>query len=226
MGLGGEQIDVVSFDSYSTLVAIESASTVLEAYVSEPEELARAWHEQAAIYGLIGNAIGVYEDYMQLHRAALAYLLAERGIDATREELEQLNAVYHRLEPYADVKRGLRTVREHGYRVGIISNGNPAMLDSLVETVDIASLVTVAVSAHEIERYKPAVELYQHAADRFGTATESVAHVSNGYFDVLGAMNAGMKGVWLNRQDRQPQHLGPEPHATVTSMDELTELLV
>jgi len=225
MGLNTDPVDVVSFDSYSTLVKVESAADVLAQYVSNPERLARRWHERAAVYGIIGNDIGVYRNYTELHRDALNHLLEERDIDVSAGELDELNSVYHHLQPYADVNTGLQELVEEDYRIGIISNGNPEMLDSLVETVDIASFVTATVSADEIERYKPAAELYQHAADRFDTAPGAVAHVSNGYFDVLGAMNAGMKGVWLNRHGRRPQQFGPEPHATVGSMDEVTELL-
>lgn len=226
MGLNTDPVDVVSFDSYSTLVRIESTADVLTQYVSDPVSLARRWHEQAAVYGIIGNDIGVYRNYMELHRKALDYLLEERDIHVSARELDELNSVYHHLQPYADAKLGLKELVEDDYRIGIISNGSPEMLSSLVETVDIVSFVTATVSADEIERYKPAAELYQHAADRFDTEPGAVVHVSNGYFDVLGAMNAGMKGVWLNRHDRQPQQFGPEPHATVGSMDEVTELLV
>jgi 2-haloacid dehalogenase len=226
MGKRRDDIDVVSFDSYSTVVRVESAATALEQYVTEPRELAREWHTQAAVYGIIGNEIGIYRDYIEVHRDALEYLLAEREIDLEPGELDDIVAIYHDLEPFEEVKEGLVTLVDAGYRIGIISNGTLEMLQSLVRSIGAESLITATVSADTVKTYKPHKDLYSHAAEQFRADPSAVVHVSNGYFDVLGAMNAGMSGVWLNRQARPPQPFGPEPDETVGSFDDLLALLL
>ena len=225
MALESGRIDAVTFDSYSTLVDVDSTATAVEEYVDDPVAFAREWHARAAVYGMVANHIDAYETYYDLHRDALEYLLARAGVEVSNDELDEMNAVYHDMEPFDDVRDGLRRLDEAGYAVGVISNGDPAMLESLVDVAEIDDVLAATVSADEIERHKPAVELYEHAADRLGTDPDSVVHVSNSQMDVQGAMNAGMQGVWINRQDAPAEPFGPDPDAVIDSIPELIEML-
>lgn len=220
-----DRIETVTFDSFSTLVDVDSTATAVEGYVDDPVSFAREWHARAAYYGAIANHIDAYGTYYDLHRDALEYLLAAEGVDVSEEELDEMNAVYHEMEPFDDVREGMERLDVAGYDLGIVSNGDPPMLESMVDAVGVGDLLAAAVSADEIERHKPAVELYEHAADRLGTELGAVAHVSNGQFDVQGAMHAGMRGIWLNRQDNPSDPFGPDPDLAVESVDELVDEL-
>ncbi len=225
MAINVDRVETVTFDSFSTLVDVDSTARAVEPHVDDPIDFARRWHSRAAVYGAIGNYIDAYETYDDLHLDALEYLLATEGVEVTRDELEEMNAVYHEMEPFEDVRSGIQQLIDAGYDVGVISNGDPPMLDSLVRVADLDGLLEATVSADEIERHKPAVELYEHAAARLDTDIEATMHVSNGVFDVQGAIHAGMQGVWLNRQDAPPEPFGPEPDLTVESIDELVARL-
>ena len=220
-----DRIETVTFDSFSTLVDVDSTATAVEGYVDDPVSFAREWHARAAYYGTISNHIDAYETYFDLHRDALEYLLAAEGVEVSEEELDEMNAVYHEMEPFDDVREGMERLDGAGYGLGIVSNGDPPMLESMVGAVGVDDLLAATVSADEIERHKPAVELYEHAADRLGTDTGAIVHVSNGQFDVQGAVHAGMQGIWLNRQDNPPEPFGPDPDLAVESVDELVDEL-
>lgn len=69
------------------------------------------------------------------------------------------------------------------------------MLDSLVRIGEIDDVLSAIVSADEVERHKPAVELYEHAADRLNVDPTVIAHVSNSPFDIQGAMHAETQGI-------------------------------
>jgi len=226
MALDTDRVETVTFDSFSTLVDVDSTATAVEGYVEDPVAFAREWHARAAGYGTVANQIDAYETYYRLHRDALEYLLAAEGVDVDDETLDEMTAVYHEMAPFDDVRAGMERLADAGYEVGIVSNGDPAMLDSLVEGAGIEELLAATVSADEIERHKPAAELYEHAADRLGVPPGAVAHVSNGQVDVMGAVHAGMAGVWLNRQDNPPEPFGPDPDLAVDSIDDLVDRLV
>lgn len=226
MALNPDGLETITFDSFSTLVDVDSTATAIEGYVDDPVTFARAWHTRAVTYATVSNYLDIYKTYYDLHRDALEYLLAEEGTVVSDSELDEMVAIYHEMEPFDDVREGMERLADAGYTLGIISNGDPSMLTSLVDVADIDNLLAATVSADEITRYKPAAELYEYAADRLNTASVAVAHVSNGQFDVQGAMHAGMHGVWLNRQDAPPDPFGPEPDLTITSLDELVDHLV
>lgn len=225
MTLDTDRIDTVTFDSFSTLVDVDSTAPAVEEYVDDPVSFARDWHSRAAIYGMVGNYIDEYATYYDLHRHALEYLLTAHGVSLPPDHLDDMNAIYHEMEPFDDVKDGMQRLTAAGYEVGVISNGDPPMLESLVRVADIGDILTATVSADEIERHKPAEELYHHAADRLDTAPDAIAHVSNAVFDVQGATHAGYQGVWINRQQAPAEPFGPPPDLSVDTMDELAAAL-
>lgn len=186
-----DRVETITFDSFSTIV------------------FAREWHSRAADYGRVSNYIDTYGTYYELHRVALEYLLAAEGVSASDDELDEMNAVYHDIEPFDDVRSGVELLRDAGFDVGIVTNGDSETIESLLRVTDLGDLISESISADEIERHKPARELYEYAAERLDTDPSAMAHVSNGYMDVQGAMHTGMQGVWLDRQERPPDPFGP-----------------
>lgn len=225
MGLDPDRVQVVTFDSFSTVVDVDSTAVAVEGYVDEPVAFAREWHSRAVRYGMIANYIDAYGTYYDLHRDALEYLLAEEGVSVSDDELDGITEIYHEMEPFDDVRAGMERLDGKGYELGIVSNGDPPMLESMVRVAGIGDLLSETVSADEIERHKPARELYEHAADRLGVGPSAIVHVSNGYTDVQGAMHAGMQGVWLDRQDKPADPFGPDPDLEIGSMGDLVDRL-
>ncbi len=126
---------------------------------------------------------------------------------------------------FDDVREGIEQLRAAGYDCYVVSNGTPEMLESMVEHADIGDLIEETISAHEIRMFKPNGELYRHAAGQTGTPIEAIAHVTAGWFDVMGATHAGMQGVWLNRKHSPWETFGGDPDCTVETLFELVDLL-
>lgn len=225
MALDVDCIEAITFDSFSTIVDVDSTATAVEGYVDDPVAFACEWHSRAAHYGMVANHIDTYETYYDLHRDALAYLLAAEGVSVSDNELNEITTIYHEMDPFDDIRDGMERLHNMGYDLRIISNGNPSMLDAMIRVADIDEVISETVSADEIERHKPAQELYEHAADRLTVTPRAIVHVSNGYADVQGAIHAGMQGVWLNRQDKPLDPFGPDPDLAIESMNDLTNRL-
>ncbi|WP_246084515.1 HAD-IA family hydrolase [Salinadaptatus halalkaliphilus] len=111
-----------------------------------------------------------------------------------RIHLDETLAVNHEPDVFDDVRDGLEALRNAGYDCSVVSNGNPEMLESMVSHADIDDLVEATISADEVRTFKPDAELHRHAAARTGTPIDEVAHVTAGWFDVMGAQNAGIRG--------------------------------
>lgn len=221
MGFDPSTVRVITFDSFSTLVDPASAGRVLEGYVEDPPTVAKRWHGLAVWYATALNHVAQYLTYYDLHRVALEVLLRDRGYDPDRATLEEMTDVYHDLEPFEDVREGMDRLTEAGYRLAILSNGDPAMLDSLVETTALSDVIEMAISADEIRTFKPDRRLYHHAADRLDVPPAAIAHVGAGWGDMLGCMHADMGGIWLNRGGDPWPAFGIEPAVEAASMDDV-----
>jgi 2-haloacid dehalogenase len=221
-----DRVTTVTFDSYSTLLDVDSTEVALEDIPIDTQDIAQLWRRKSLDYARMCNLLDMYQPFYELNRLALEYALKYYEIDLTVEERDEILSVYHELRVFDDVRPGMRRLADAGYDLWVISNGDPEMLDSLVEVANISDLIEDTISADEIGRYKPDPDLYRHAAGRAEKSLEEIAHVTSGWVDVMGATNAGMQSVWVNRKGEPWETLGGDPDLIVEAFDELIDVLV
>lgn len=105
------------------------------------------------------------------------------------------------VEPYGDAVATLRSLRQRGLKLGILTNGPSDLQRRKLLRIGVREVDAVAVSA-EIKAWKPEPEAYRCAAAMLGLAPNRVAmvgdHLTN---DVVGAMAAGVAiAVWVERR--------------------------
>lgn len=225
MAFDPEQVTTVTFDSYSTIVDVEAVERALAAHVENPEPISTMWRARSLEYTFVANRIDAYQPFYEMLRDALSAALAAHGIDLAEDEREAILETYHDLDVFGDVRDGIERLRDGGYDCYVVSNGNPEMLDSMVGGADIGDLLEDTVSADEIRTFKPDSAIYRHAAARTGTPIDGIAHVSAGWFDVQGAMHAGMQGVWANRKDGSWEPFDGDPDLEIETFHDLAEEL-
>jgi 2-haloacid dehalogenase len=219
-------VSTVTFDSYSTLVDVDAAEAALADRVNDPESISKRWRTRSLQYTFVANYTDAYKPFYEINRDALQYALDSHGVALDSEERDSILAVYHELDVFDDVRDAIERLTDAGYPCYVVSNGNPEMLDSMIEHADLTDLIEDTVSAHEVRTYKPAAEIYRHAAARTGTPIDEIAHAAAGWFDVLGAIHAGMQGVWVNRSDDTWEPFGDTPDLTVRDIHGLADELV
>lgn len=225
MSFDPERVTTVTFDSYSTLVDVDAAEVALKERVDDPEPVSKLWRARSLEYTFVANQIDAYQPFYEMNRDALQYALDAHGVDLSTEERDEILAVYHELDVFDDVREGIERLRNGGFDPYVVSNGNPEMLDSMVEHAEIGDLLADTISADEIRTFKPAADLYRHAAARTGTPIDEIAHVTAGWFDVMGAAHAGMQSVWVDRKGSPWEPFGGEPDLVIERFDDLVEAL-
>jgi 2-haloacid dehalogenase len=221
-----DRVSAVTFDSYSTLVDVDSVEAALADRVEDPTPVSRLWRSRSLEYTLVANHVDAYQSFYEMNRDALTYALDAHDVDVSDEERDAILATYHELDVFDDVREGVERLHDAGYPCYVVSNGNPEMLDSMIEHAGIGDLLDGVVSAEEVATFKPAAELYHHAADRVGEPPERLAHVSALWLDVQGATHAGLQGVWLNRDDGPWEPFGPEPTLEASSLSAVADALL
>ena len=224
MPLDVDRVETVTVDSYGTLVDPRAADRALAERVANPEPISRLWRSRSLLYTMVGNFVGFYQPFYEMNRDALTFALAAHGVDLSAEERDAILSVYHDLDAFADVRPGIERLRDAGYEVSVVSNGDPEMLASLVENGGLSEVVTRTVSADEVETFKPHPRIYRHAAARVGTPVENVLHVAGPSFDVLGAKHAGMQAAWVDRYGEPWEGFaGVDPDAVVGGFGDLAD---
>ena len=148
-----------------------------------------------------------------LHHAQEDTALAEPAFDIFFAERM-------RVELFADVLPALAALAAR-YPIVAVSNGN-----AHVGRVGLGKFFVGSVSASEMGVAKPDPRIFHAAAQMAGVAPAEVLHVGDdAAMDVLGALDAGMQTVWVNRQQQTWSHAQP-PHHTVISLDQLVALML
>lgn len=225
MTFDADCVNTVTFDSYSTLVDVDAAEAALADRVEDPEPVSRLWRARSLEYTFVANHIDAYQPFYEMNRDALQFALDAHDVDLDQDARDEILAVYHELDVFDDVREGIEALCESGYRCYVVSNGNPEMLASMIEHAALGDLIEDTISADEVQTFKPDAELYRHAAARTGTPIDEMAHVTAGWFDVMGARHAGMQGVWVDRKGSPWEPFDGEPDLTIETFHELVDIL-
>jgi HAD superfamily hydrolase (TIGR01662 family) len=99
----------------------------------------------------------------------------------------------------------LRTLREAGFKLGVLSNRTERFVPELDE-LGLSSYFEFSMAAGEVNLWKPDPGIFVHALERAGTTPEESVYVGDNYFaDVVGARRAGLRPVLFDRRGLYPE---------------------
>ena len=157
-------------------------------------------------------------DLTFLRRQALARQLTAVGYPESLcdEAMEVFHDARNRVEFYDDVRPALARLRA-AYRLYALSNGNADLV-----RCGIGHLFEGHVTAISAGAAKPDARIFAALAEMAGVSPAEVLHVGDDPLaDVVGARQAGMQTVWLNRDSRTwPVALAP-PARTISTLAEI-----
>ena len=159
-----------------------------------------------------------------LHRASLEELLEEFGVEGLSEEdIDHLNKVWHRLDPWPDSVAGLARLKER-YVISTFSNGNVALLTDMAKRAGLPW--DLILSAELVRHYKPDPETYLMAPNFLDLRPDEVMLVAAHPSDLRAAQTHGLRAAYVLR----PLEWGPGGEAEPADpsfdlvVDDLVEL--
>jgi 2-haloacid dehalogenase len=149
-----------------------------------------------------------------LHRLILDSLLPRFGLEAlTEPELDRLNRVWHRLDPWPDSVEGILRLKRR-FVVTPLSNGNFSLLTRMAKRAGLPW--DCIVSAELFRHYKPDPETYLGTADLLGIAPSELMLVACHPSDLRAAKAAGLQTGYVAR----PLENGPAGRMAAHAPDE------
>src|SRR5439155_6205481 len=134
-----------------------------------------------------------------------AYMASELGVPGTPEEInaavvERMLTRYGEAPPL--IPGAVDAVRAIAKRwpVAIASSSNRELIDVVLTAAGLADVVRVAVSSEEVERGKPAPDVYLEAARRLGVDPSRCVAVEDSENGIRSAKAAGMRVVAIPNQ--------------------------
>ena len=191
-------IRAVVFDAYGTLYDVQSVRRLATELCGDRGELiTQLWRLKQLEYTWLRGLMQAYEDFSVVTRDSLDFALDRAGVPATPAIRDRLMKSYLDLDPYPETLQALKSLTE--YKLAILSNGSPEMLDLLVEASGVRSLLDEVISVDQAKSYKPDPRCYELAPRALGVAKHEVLFVSSNGFDVAGAKRFGFHVAWVER---------------------------
>ncbi|HXV02778.1 MAG TPA: HAD family phosphatase [Gaiellaceae bacterium] len=175
------------------------------------------WHEQAQA-DMMGMSSTQWSRYMH----------EELDVPDQPEEINRL-VVERMLERYRDrlpvIDGAVEAVRRIGERwpLGLASSSNRPLIDLALDLMGIADRFRVTVSSEEVERGKPAPDVYLEAARRLGVPPDRIVAIEDSANGIRAAKAAGMRVIAIpNPHYPPPEEALEQADAVLDSLSELT----
>lgn len=215
----------LAFDVYGTLIDTQGVVAALAAIVGDKaKEFSQTWRDKQLEYSFRRGLMQNYENFAVCTGNALDYTCMRYEVLLTKKQKNGLLGVYRTLPVFDDVKESLIHLQAADFRLYAFSNGSADAVEALLIRAGIRDLFLGIVSVDDLQTFKPNPGVYAYFLRRSGASGRTVWLISGNPFDVIGAISAGLKAVWVRRsQDAVFDPWGIDPTLTVGSLGDLKE---
>jgi len=219
-----KNVKAIIFDAYGTLFDVNSAAKKCKGKIGDKwEGFANYWRTTQLEYTWLRSLMNRHKDFWQVTEDSLDKSMKAFKIDSSmRGELLDL---YKILSTFPEVKEVLNNLKEKNYKLAILSNGTPSLLNELVKSNNLDSIFDDIFSIEEVGIYKPSSKVYDIPIKKFKIQKDEVVFLSANTWDVSGGGNYGYNSVWVNRNNNIFDSLDYIPQNQVKNLGELLDLI-
>ena len=205
------RFDLIAFDLYGTLLAIEKLEAALAGIVgADARKLLADWRKAQLARTWELNKNGDYEPFGQVTARALAQVAPHLG----PQVIERACKAWLTVPAHADALPALQELRRSGVRCAVLSNGTAPMIRSAIEAAGLP--IEEVRSVDEVRVYKPDARVYA-LLDQMAPRDRTLFVSSYGW-DVDGCKRTGRTVAYVDRRGKPPAE---RPDFRLSSLGEL-----
>jgi 2-haloacid dehalogenase len=217
-------IKLIVFDAYGTLFDVNSAAEKCKERIGDKwEGFANYWRTTQLEYTWLRNLMKRHKDFSQVTEDSLDKSMKVFKIESSMKG-ELLN-LYKKLSPFLEVKDVLNNLKKKNYKLSILSNGTPALLNELVKSNGLDNIFDDIFSIEEVKIYKPDSKVYDLPIKKYKIKKEQVVFLSANTWDVSGGGNYGYNSIWVNRNNNIFDNLDYKPKNEVKNLNQLLDII-
>ena len=219
-----KNVKAIIFDAYGTLFDVNSAAEKCKDKIGDKwEPFANFWRTTQLEYTWLRSLMGRHKDFWQVTEDSLDKSMKAFNIDSSMKN-ELLN-LYKILSPYKEVSETLKALKEKKFKLAILSNGTPSLLNELVKSNNLNNLFDDIFSIEEVGVYKPDSKVYDIPVKKYKIKKDEIAFLSANTWDVSGGGNYGYQAIWVNRNNNIFDNLDFKPKLEIKNLSGLLSKL-
>ena len=219
-----KNIKAIIFDAYGTLFDVNSAAEKCKDKIGDKwEGFANYWRTTQLEYTWLRSLMKKHKDFWQVTEDSLDKSMKLFNIDKGMKD--ELLDLYKILSTFPEVKDVLNNLKKKDYKLAILSNGTPSLLNELVKSNNLDSIFDDIFSIEEVGIYKPDSRVYDLPINKYQIQKNEVAFLSANTWDVSGGGNYGYNSVWVNRNNNIFDNLDFKPVYEIRSLKDINSFL-
>ena len=219
-----KNVKAIIFDAYGTLFDVNSAAEKCKDKIGDKwEGFANYWRTTQLEYTWLRSLMKRHKDFWQITEDSLDKSMNAFKINKSmRSELLNL---YKTLNTFPEVKDVLNKLKEKNYKLAILSNGTPSLLNELVKSNNIENIFDDIFSIEDVGIYKPDSRVYDIPTKKYQIQKNEVAFLSANTWDVSGGGNYGYNAIWVNRNNNIFDNLDYKAKNEVKNLNHLLDII-
>ena len=219
-----KNVKAIIFDAYGTLFDVNSAAEKCKDKIGDKwEGFANFWRTTQLEYTWLRSLMKRHKDFWQVTEDSLEKSMNAFKIDKLMKN-ELLN-LYKVLNTFPEVKDVLNKLKEKNYKLAILSNGTPTLLNELVKSNNLDNIFDDIFSIEEVGIYKPDAKVYDMPIKKYKIQKEEVVFLSANTWDISGGGNYGYSSIWVNRNNSIFDNLDYKPKEEVKNLNQLLDIV-
>ena len=215
-----KNIKAIIFDAYGTLFDVNSAAEKCKNKIGDKwEPFANFWRTTQLEYTWLRSLMGRHKNFWQITEDSLDKSMKVFDIESSLKS-ELLN-LYKVLSPFKEVQETLKILKEKNYKLAILSNGTPSLINELVKSNNLENFFDDIFSIESVEIYKPSSQVYDLPIKKYNIKKNEVAFLSSNTWDVSGGGNYGFEAIWVNRNSNIFDNLDYKPKIEIKDLSGL-----
>ena len=219
-----KNIKAIIFDAYGTLFDVNSAAEKCKEKIGNKwEDFANYWRTTQLEYTWLRSLMNRHKDFWKITEDSLDKSMKFFKIDnSMRNDLLDL---YKVLSPFSEVKETLNKLKKKDFKLAILSNGTPSLLENLVKNNNLENIFDDIFSVEEVGIFKPDSKVYELPVNKYNIKKDEILFLSANTWDVSGGGNYGYNSVWVNRNKNIFDNLDYQPLDEIHDLSELLEII-
>jgi 2-haloacid dehalogenase len=218
----GRRPRAVLLDVFETVLRVDALRTRF-VDVGRPEHECELFFTRTLRDGMALTLAGGVRPFAEVARAALrqttGHTLSEPALDHVMEGFREL-------PPQVDAEPALMALARARIPVYALTNGSVEVASESLDAAGLRTYLRGLLSTEQIRSFKPPGRAYHWACQQIDVPADRVALIAAHWWDVHGAVRAGLVGALATRLEGRVPDVSARPHVVAERLDDVVKRLL
>jgi 2-haloacid dehalogenase len=211
----------IAFDGFPIFDLRPLAAKTEALFPGQGAALTTAWRTRQFEYQWLRALANDYADFLSVTQDGLVFAARSLKLELTHEARDELMGMYSSIGVWPDVPAALKTLRDSGLKLAIVSNMTQGLLDGGLRRAGLEGALDHVLSTDAVRSFKPSPLAYRLGVDALRLDRKEILFAPFAGWDAAGAKAFGHPTYWVNRLQAPVEEWGVAPDGVGRDLGDL-----